>query len=108
MKYDEERKPDLQIQGDICYVPQKPWIFNGTIRENILFYSDFDETRFLECIKYSCLERDLTILTNRDLTMIGLFIKFYMDFLRFNRRKRGKSEWRSKSSNKFSKSFIFE
>ena len=76
MKYDEERRPDLQIQGDICYIPQKPWIFNGTVRENILFHSQFDETRFHECIKYSCLERDLTILNNGDLTMIGLFIDF--------------------------------
>ena len=73
MKYDEDMKPELFIQGDICYVPQKSWILNGTVKDNILFNSAYDETRYNDCIKYSCLERDLTILSNGDQTMIGSF-----------------------------------
>jgi len=44
---------------------------NLTIRENILFGLPFDEYKYKECIKYSCLEKDLDILQYGDETMIG-------------------------------------
>ena len=73
MKFDEDRKPELNIQGEVSYVPQKPWILNGTVKDNIIFNEDFDEKRYQEAIKYSCLERDISILSNGDKTMIGMF-----------------------------------
>jgi ABC-type multidrug transport system fused ATPase/permease subunit len=79
MKFDEDKQPELNIDGEICYVPQKPWIMNGSVRENIIFNSEFDEKRYNESLKYSCLERDLTILSNGDQTMIG--INFFKNFL---------------------------
>ena len=73
MKFDEDRKPELNILGGVCYVPQKPWIMNGTVKDNIIFNADFDEKKYQEAIKYSCLERDISILSNGDQTMIGIF-----------------------------------
>ena len=73
MKFDEDRKPELNIQGEVCYVPQKPWIMNGTVKDNIIFNADFDEKKYQEALKYSCLERDISILSNGDQTMIGIF-----------------------------------
>lgn len=80
MNYDEELKPELYIQGQICYVPQKPWIMSGTVKENILFHSEYDEGRFAECIKYACLERDLSILNNGIETMIGFLFFVNLNF----------------------------
>jgi len=30
------------VNKDMSYLQQKPWIFNGTLRENILMGSQFD------------------------------------------------------------------
>jgi ABC-type multidrug transport system fused ATPase/permease subunit len=35
----------LTVTGSIAYVPQQPWIFNASVRENILLGTDFDEAR---------------------------------------------------------------
>ena len=32
--------------GVASYAPQKPWIFSGTVRENILFGQEFDAKRY--------------------------------------------------------------
>ena len=40
-------KGRVAIQGKIGYVRQQAWIFHGTVRENILFGSTFDERRLV-------------------------------------------------------------
>lgn len=35
----------LAVSGSIAYVPQEAWIFNATVRENILFGEVYDEER---------------------------------------------------------------
>ena len=57
--------------GKIAYVPQIPWVFSGTIRENILFGSPFNEERFQQVVQICELAKDLTNFTNGDLTEIG-------------------------------------
>jgi len=37
MKHTSEKKPSVEISGDISFVSQKPWIMNATVKENILF-----------------------------------------------------------------------
>ncbi len=32
----------LSVKGKIAYTPQDPWIFPGSVRDNILFGLDFD------------------------------------------------------------------
>ena len=63
--------PRVTINGDLAVVSQKPWIVNETLKNNILFGSQFDEKRYKEALQYSCLEPDLIILPNGDLTEIG-------------------------------------
>jgi len=35
----------LNVQGKMAYVAQKPWTFNGTLRENIIFGEPFEPVR---------------------------------------------------------------
>lgn len=44
---------------------------NATIRDNICFGRPFVEEKYWEVIKQSCLEADLDILPNGDLTEVG-------------------------------------
>lgn len=61
----------MKINGQIGYVSQTAWIFNGALRENILFGNDYDEARFKEVIDVCRLQSDLDLLANGDLTEIG-------------------------------------
>ncbi|OWF39711.1 multidrug resistance-associated protein 5-like [Mizuhopecten yessoensis] len=62
---------DLAVDGSVAYAAQQAWIFNGTLRENVLFGKQYDNEWYDEVI-YACgLEPDLDLLPNRDLTEIG-------------------------------------
>lgn len=61
----------IQVGGSIAYVPQQPWIFSATVRENILLGSQYDEGRYKAILESCCLLEDLDVLVDRDLTEIG-------------------------------------
>ena len=52
---------NIIINGPISYACQDPWIMNGTIRENILFYSKFEESRYETVVKACQLKNDFEI-----------------------------------------------
>ncbi len=57
--------------GTTSVVPQTPWIMAATIRENILFGQPWDEELYWWAVKEACLEPDLEILEDGDVTEIG-------------------------------------
>ena len=57
--------------NNIGFCAQHPWIFNDTLRENILFHSEFNEERYWQVIEACALQEDLDILPNSDMTEIG-------------------------------------
>ncbi|CAO2823372.1 unnamed protein product [Amaranthus hypochondriacus] len=59
------------IRGKVSYVPQVSWIFNATVRDNILFGSDFEPTRYERALDVTALKHDLELLPGGDLTEIG-------------------------------------
>lgn len=61
----------LQIKGRIGYVPQQAWIFSGSVRQNIVFGQTFEADRYDNVIKVCCLEQDIDLLPEGDLTLIG-------------------------------------
>lgn len=66
----------VKLGGSVGYCPQSAWIQNATIRENVLFGSEFDEERYWSAIHDSCLERDLELLPNGDMTEVGEKVTF--------------------------------
>ncbi|VAH36682.1 unnamed protein product [Triticum turgidum subsp. durum] len=59
------------IRGSVAYVPQVSWIFNATVRDNILFGSPFQPSRYGRAIDSTALRHDLDLLPGGDLTEIG-------------------------------------
>ncbi|KAJ9691132.1 hypothetical protein PVL29_013349 [Vitis rotundifolia] len=59
------------IRGTVAYVPQVSWIFNATVRGNILFGSPFEAARYEKAIDVTALQHDLDLLPGGDLTEIG-------------------------------------
>ncbi|CAI5495011.1 unnamed protein product [Closterium sp. Naga37s-1] len=59
------------IRGRVAYVSQVSWIFNATVRENILFGLPYERQRYERAVRVSALERDLQLLPGGDLTEIG-------------------------------------
>ncbi|CAL5029968.1 unnamed protein product [Urochloa decumbens] len=59
------------IRGSVAYVPQVSWIFNATVRDNILFGSPFQAPRYEKVIDVTSLRHDLDLLPGGDLTEIG-------------------------------------
>ena len=64
-------KGEINMNGSIFYVSQEPWIFPGSIKQNIIFGKPFDEDRFNECIEMCALNEDLKAMDNREETLIG-------------------------------------
>lgn len=61
----------ITIKGTTAYVPQQSWIQNGTIKDNILFGSEFNEKRYQQVLEACALLPDLEILPGGDLAEIG-------------------------------------
>ena len=69
-----ENSPDKQYlicSNKISYACQDPWIMNGTIRENILFYDAYDKEKYNQVVNACQLDKDFENLKHGDQTEIG-------------------------------------
>ena len=55
----------------LSYASQDPWIMNGTIRDNIIFYSEFDEEKYNQVVNACQLDKDFNNFKHSDMTEIG-------------------------------------
>jgi ATP-binding cassette subfamily C (CFTR/MRP) protein 4 len=62
---------DVFTEGSLSYTPQQPWIFTGSVRDNILFGEPMDEQKYQEVIRVCCLEHDLSIFPHGDNSLVG-------------------------------------
>ncbi|XP_030837608.1 multidrug resistance-associated protein 5 isoform X1 [Strongylocentrotus purpuratus] len=62
---------DNCVQGAFAYAAQEAWIFNATVKNNILFGIPFDEDRYDMVLDACSLKPDLAILPMGDQTEIG-------------------------------------
>ena len=61
----------INVNGSLAYVSQQAWIQNRTLRENILFGNEYDQTIYERVIDACCLRHDIEMMSLGDLTMVG-------------------------------------
>ncbi|KAK9696612.1 ABC transporter transmembrane region [Popillia japonica] len=61
----------IKVAGKTSYAAQEPWLFVGTVRENILFGQPWNEGRYKQVITVCALQKDFTLLPNGDLSIVG-------------------------------------
>lgn len=49
---------EVTVSGTIAYVPQTAWVLNATLKQNILFGKDLDETLYNEVVDACALRPD--------------------------------------------------
>lgn len=62
---------EMKLLGSVSYTPQEAWLLNMTLRDNILFGSEYNEKRYNQVIEVCALTRDLKLMADGDKTEIG-------------------------------------
>ena len=47
----------ITVKGKIAYASQQAWVYNGSLRQNILFGHGYDQDKFTEVIKACALDK---------------------------------------------------
>ena len=61
----------ISCQGKTAWVGQQPWVFSGTIRDNILFGEAFESHRYHTTLNACDLYKDLQRFPDADMTRVG-------------------------------------
>lgn len=69
----EDIRPDpaTGLTESVAYCAQQAWLVNGTVKDNIVFASNFNQTRYDEVVEACSLKHDLEILDAGDETIVG-------------------------------------
>ncbi|KAI6037805.1 P-loop containing nucleoside triphosphate hydrolase protein [Pisolithus marmoratus] len=62
---------EVTLYGSVSYAAQNPWVMSATVRDNILFSHEYDETFYNLVIEACALKPDLALLPQGDLTEVG-------------------------------------
>ncbi|XP_015771345.1 PREDICTED: multidrug resistance-associated protein 4-like [Acropora digitifera] len=61
----------VQFPRPLVYVPQVPWLFSGTIQENILFSAPYNPEWYSTVVEACALKEDIELFPDADETIIG-------------------------------------
>lgn len=62
---------DMEVKGVVSYAAQQSWIFEGSIKNNIIFTNNFDSDRYKAVVHACALERDFELFPHGDETIVG-------------------------------------
>ncbi|XP_014275661.1 probable multidrug resistance-associated protein lethal(2)03659 [Halyomorpha halys] len=61
----------IQVNGQLSYASQEPWLFNGSVRQNILFGLEYDRDRYRQVVNVCSLRTDFELFPYGDKTIVG-------------------------------------
>ena len=61
----------VAVEGKVSYASQEPWVFSGTLRENVLFGLPYRHDWYQKVIEACSLDKDIKQLIDGDLTLVG-------------------------------------
>lgn len=61
----------LIMNGTISFSCQEPWLFTASVRQNILFGAEYEESRYKQVVKVCALESDFALFPFGDRTLVG-------------------------------------
>ena len=67
----EDSSPIVRRGGRVALVAQGAWIANASLKDNVLFGEDFEESRWQQALDAACLGPDLDTLPGREEVEIG-------------------------------------
>ncbi|KAJ8918452.1 hypothetical protein NQ315_008149 [Exocentrus adspersus] len=62
---------EVDVNGILSYACQEPWLFGGSVRQNIVFGQEFNAKKYEEVVRVCALERDFSLLPYGDRTLVG-------------------------------------
>ncbi|XP_023226978.1 multidrug resistance-associated protein 4-like [Centruroides sculpturatus] len=62
---------EVSVKGKISYASQEAWVFNATVRENILFGEEYHEDKYRKVLHITALEKDIRLFPKGDQTIVG-------------------------------------
>ncbi|XP_050545467.1 probable multidrug resistance-associated protein lethal(2)03659 isoform X2 [Daktulosphaira vitifoliae] len=62
---------NISVNGVMSYASQEPWLFAGSVQQNILFGSPMNEERYKKVIKVCALKKDFEQFPYGDRTIVG-------------------------------------
>lgn len=60
----------ITVQGKIAYIPQSPWLFPGTIRQNIVFGREYNQEWYISVMEMCGLKADFDNMEDGDQTKV--------------------------------------
>ena len=67
----DKNKEEPIINGDISFCPSQPWIMTETIKNNIIFYGEYNKDKYKTIIDLCCLNKDFQKLLEGDKTLVN-------------------------------------
>ena len=67
----EASSDSVFIKGDISFASQESWLFNSSIKHNILFGKPYDDEKYKKVIAACALLKDFAQLPYGDKTIVG-------------------------------------
>lgn len=65
------KQGEILISGSLSYACQEPWLFSGTVRNNILFGQEYNKLNYRQIVKVCALDKDFQQFPQNDKTLVG-------------------------------------
>ncbi|GFQ66173.1 hypothetical protein TNCT_86261 [Trichonephila clavata] len=62
---------EVKVRGKVAYASQEPWVFGGSVKQNVIFGSNFDENRYKTVLNVCALDKDIELFPYGDQTAVG-------------------------------------